>query len=363
MANEIVILGEVTAVQVFGTDAGAEPIIKKIEDEVRTYALDVTTPSGRDEIKSVAHKVARSKTTLDDMGKTLVEEARATVDAVNGERKLVRDRLDALKAEIRPPLTDFENKEKDRVAGHEKALADLKANWVMHPDATSENFCAAVHDVNEFHQGRDWEEFGKAADGVRNEVIATLMESLKGREKYEADQAELARLRAETEAREKKEREDAIAKEAADRAKKQAEEEAERVAKAESERVQAEREALEKEARDRELALEKQAQAEREAREKAEQDAADAKVAEKQAKADAEKAALEATEQEKRRAYDAALREEEEAKLREQNKAHRAKINNDAAAALVAAGLSEDLAKAAVVAIAKREIPHVTISY
>jgi Holliday junction resolvasome RuvABC DNA-binding subunit len=57
------------------------------------------------------------------------------------------------------------------------------------------------------------------------------------------------------------------------------------------------------------------------------------------------------------------IRDEKEASRREANKAHRAKINNTAVAALVGAGLSENAAKAAVTAIAKGDVPNVTISY
>ena len=48
---------------------------------------------------------------------------------------------------------------------------------------------------------------------------------------------------------------------------------------------------------------------------------------------------------------------------REANKAHRASVNREAMAGLVAAGLTEESAKAAVVAIAKGAVSHIKISY
>ncbi|NDF48041.1 MAG: hypothetical protein EB158_07680, partial [Nitrosopumilaceae archaeon] len=66
---------------------------------------------------------------------------------------------------------------------------------------------------------------------------------------------------------------------------------------------------------------------------------------------------------ERDRAEAARLAEAEETRLRESNRAHKAKINGDAVTALVTAGLSEAAARAAIVAIAKGEVPNVRISY
>ena len=53
----------------------------------------------------------------------------------------------------------------------------------------------------------------------------------------------------------------------------------------------------------------------------------------------------------------------DEASRRTADKAHRAKVNNEAMAGLVAAGLDDKAARAAVIAIARGAVPHVTISY
>jgi len=76
--------------------------------------------------------------------------------------------------------------------------------------------------------------------------------------------------------------------------------------------------------------------------------------------ANAEKAAKEKAERE---LQDRNRREKEEADKREANKKHQAKINNEAVAGLVEAGLSKDDAVKAITAIAKRAVQHVVISY
>src|ERR1017187_7928217 len=111
----------------FFKPGGSAEILSQFKAMVRAKAarLDISTETGRTAIASLAYNVARSKTALDDQGDKLIEETRKLVTAVNGERKVMRDDMDAFKIEIRKPLTDWENLEKARVAGHENALKDM----------------------------------------------------------------------------------------------------------------------------------------------------------------------------------------------------------------------------------------------
>ena len=77
-----------------------ETILSAIEKDVRAEAYDIATPDGRERIKSVAYKIARSKTTLDDLGKEHVAEIKKQSAAIDAERRAIRDRLDALKEEF-----------------------------------------------------------------------------------------------------------------------------------------------------------------------------------------------------------------------------------------------------------------------
>ena len=60
---------------------------------------DVTTKKGRDAIASIAHKVARSKTALDNIGKELVAELKDVPKKIDAERKRIADEAAAVKAE------------------------------------------------------------------------------------------------------------------------------------------------------------------------------------------------------------------------------------------------------------------------
>src|ERR1700676_4896268 len=83
---------------------GVEGILSKIETEVRAIDRDISTPDGRENVKSLAYKVARSKTALDEMGKELVSGIKTQAATIDAERRTIRDRLDALKEEVRGPL-------------------------------------------------------------------------------------------------------------------------------------------------------------------------------------------------------------------------------------------------------------------
>jgi len=95
MTNDLIQIQTLKSVDVF--DGGVDDILKKIKEQVRSHVGDMSTKSGRESIASIAHKVARTKTTLDNMGKELMADARKTVDTVNAERKKLRDELDKLK--------------------------------------------------------------------------------------------------------------------------------------------------------------------------------------------------------------------------------------------------------------------------
>lgn len=120
--NDLVIKENVNAVDIF-TAKGLDSILADITKEVRSVVPDITTSKGRKEIASLAHKVARSKTALDGMGKELVREWKDKAKLVDAERKKSRDYLDALKDEVRSPLDAWEKEEADKLAIEEAKIA------------------------------------------------------------------------------------------------------------------------------------------------------------------------------------------------------------------------------------------------
>ena len=105
-----VCIEEKNALSIFN-GSSVDRIVGDIEDEVRGFAFDVSSVKGRKDIASMAHKVSRSKTALDGLGKSLVGDWKAKAKVVDQERKMLRDRLDALRDEVRRPLTEWEEAE------------------------------------------------------------------------------------------------------------------------------------------------------------------------------------------------------------------------------------------------------------
>ena len=127
--TDLVVIEKQNAMAVFTTKEQLDPIIEAIEKEARSLVPDVSTRKGRDAIASMAHKVARSKTYIDNAGKDLVAELKALPKQIDESRRIVRERLDALKDEVRKPLTEWEA-EQERIKA-EEAMNALHAEALL----------------------------------------------------------------------------------------------------------------------------------------------------------------------------------------------------------------------------------------
>lgn len=116
--TDLVVIEKQNAMAIFTTKEQLDPIIEVIEKEARSLVPDVSTRKGRDAIASMAHKVARSKTYIDNAGKDLVAELKALPKQIDESRRIVRERLEALKDEVRRPLTEWEA-EQERIKAEE----------------------------------------------------------------------------------------------------------------------------------------------------------------------------------------------------------------------------------------------------
>lgn len=274
-------------------------ILARIEREALSHAPDLSSAAGRKAIASLAFKVARSKTTLDEIGKDLTEDARRQIDEVNALRRDVRDRLDTLKATVRKPLDDWEAAEAARIADLEDRLRDFTDD-LPGAEADRSEIRHVLGEITAIPVDDTWAEFRERAAAAKANAIHVLTERLAVAERREAERAELERLRAEKEAREAKEREaEQEARRAAEAARIEREkaEAAERAAKAERER--AERESREREERHQREIAAVEARIERERVEAAERERLAAqrereRIAAEQARAEAERRAREA---------------------------------------------------------------------
>lgn len=353
MSNELILPAKENALTVYQTQNGLDPYLEHIRKEIDSFVPDVSTKKGRDAIASIAYKVAKSKTALDDVGKELVAELKELPKKIDAERKRVREILDAWKDEVRKPLTEWEQAEEHRIASHKikiEGISRATHNLDELDSATIKNRIAEIELM--VTDAESFEEFELDAVHTKEGTLNHLRIVLAKRIQQEKEFIELAKLREEAAAREQKEREERIAREAREAAIKAAEEKA-----------KAEREAAER----RELELKLQAEkAERERLESIQREEKVKKEAierEARLKTEAEERQKAAIEAEKKRQADEIAAAEAERLKREQNVAHMKKINNAALEKFVANGLTEDCAKLAISLIAKKLIPNITINY
>ncbi|MFJ5538595.1 hypothetical protein [Vreelandella titanicae] len=345
-----------TALEVFKAEQGLDPYLQTIRQELDSFLAEppsLDTATGRKAYASMAHKIARSKTAIDNIGKELVADLKQLPKTIDAERKRWRDQLDAWRDEARGPLNEWEAAEEARKARHQEGI-ELMQRMPISIDES----CSAVvmrmqiAELEETAVDASWEEYEAEAHRVKAASLATLKANLDRRQNYEAEQAELESLRQEVAAREQREREERIAREASERA----QQEAARAAQAEREAAaRREQEARNEAARkDREY-HEGIAKAKREAEE-----AAQRIQAEHDRKEQARIAEQKRQEQER---ADQQRREQEEVARRQADKEHRGRINRAALQAMIDGGMPEDCAKQAITLIAKGQIPSVSINY
>ena len=363
-ANEIAVVPtKENALQVFQAANGLDPYLAKIREEIDGFIPDITTAKGRQAIASIAHSVARSKTTLDNIGKELVAELKDVPKKIDAERKRMRDLLDSWKDEVRKPLDDWQAAEDARIDKLQKGIDWFNLRATENADLDAAELKASIEKVESIVVGEKWEEFEAEAHRAKAKAIESLGAALAKREAYDSEQAELAKLREEKEARDKKDNEDRIAREAAEKATREAEEKAQRERDAQQQKVRDDQAAADK----RELELKLQAeQAERQAAQaKAEQLAAEKRA--EQDRISAVKRQAEAVEQARLDEYarqeaaaDEIIRQQ---KARQADMAHKSKILGEAKTAIMSMNVSEELAKAIVLKIARGEVPNIVINF
>ncbi|WP_163589513.1 hypothetical protein [Klebsiella pneumoniae] len=317
---DLVVIEKKNAMAVFTNNDQLDPLIEAIEKEARSLVPDVTTKKGRDAIASMAHKVARSKTYIDNAGKDLVAELKALPKQIDESRRVVRERLDALKDEVRRPLTEWEE-EQERIKAEEAMNA-------LHAEALAMN-----------------EEFDRqlAARIESDHEMALLMNDA-----FDREQAE---KKAEAE-RQRIAREEEIKRQAEEKAKREAAEQAQREIDAAAAR---EREAI--------LAKERAEREQREAAERAEREKQAAVEAERRkAQEEADRIRREAEQREQAR-LDEEKRKAEEESRRAADVEHRRGINTAAVQALINQGIPHEWAKACIIAVALGKVPATTIKY
>lgn len=318
---DLVVIEKKNAMAVFTNNDQLDPLIEAIEKEARSLVPDVTTKKGRDAIASMAHKVARSKTYIDNAGKALVAELKALPKQIDESRRVVRERLDALKDEVRRPLTEWEA-EQERIKA-EEAMNALHVEALAMNEEFDRQLAARIESDHEMallmNDAFDREQADKAAEAERQSI---------------AHEEEIKRMAAAAAAREVEQRAQREREEAAHR---------EAVLKAQAEQAE----------RDR-IAAEKKAEADKQAAIEAER---------RKAQEEADRIRREAEQREQARLAEEKRKADEQAR-READVKHRKAVGTEIVKALLAnTSLTRDQAIEVLTAVKDSRIPHTGISY
>lgn len=318
---DLVIIEKKNAMAVFTNNDQLDPLIEAIEKEARSLVPDVTTKKGRDAIASMAHKVARSKTYIDNAGKDLVAELKALPKQIDESRRVVRERLDALKDEVRRPLTEWEA-EQERIKA-EEVMNALHVEALAMNEEFDRQRAARIESDHEMallmNDAFDREQADKAAEAERQRI---------------AHEEEIKRLAAAAAAREVEQRAQREREEAAHR---------EAVLKAQAEQAE----------RDR-IAAEQKAEADKQAAIEAER---------RKAQEEADRIRQEAEQREQARLAEEKRKADEQAR-READVKHRKAVGTEIVKALLAnTSLTRDQAIEVLAAVKDGRIPHTGISY
>lgn len=344
-----------TALEVFTDAAKLDEIIEKVRAQVIGTVYDMSKRKDREACASDAYKVARTKTAAAKIRAKVSADLKELPKKVDAGGRYLNEKLEAIQEQVRAPLTEWDQAEEKRVNEHKAGIERLRhaAECGFNKDMfTTEQLREKLQQVNDLPNNHPWEEFFEQAVVARNTAIEQLTKAIAAKEAYEAEQAELVKLRAEAEARRIQDEKERIAREAAEAATKAAEAQAQAERDAAAKREADAREAQEKAERDRLQAIECQKQAEAQA----EQDRLAAIEREKQAVENARLAEINRQEQEKQRIA-------EEAKQRAEDVAHLSNVLGEAKRAFMDHGFPEAIAKDIVKLIAAGKVPNVTISY
>lgn len=223
-----VIVSDKEGLQSFFKDgANLESLYGAIEKKALGLVADVATKEGISQIKSAARQLASVKTKVDDIGKKVVAELKELPKVIDANRKSFREKMEALQDEIRRPVTEIEEREKE--------IDGIKAMHMAVAMSGSAIIRQQLEKVNAIELTEEkWKEsLAKAEKAVAGEVSALNL-MLQEAEKREQEARELEELRKKQEEadriiREQKIKEEAERKAAeAEKARQEAQERAER---------------------------------------------------------------------------------------------------------------------------------------
>lgn len=324
--KDVVLYVAETPANMFTVKTLPDMLFAKIEAELAAFKPDLSTAASRQEIASLAFKIARTKTLVDKAGLELTEGFRKATQGINGQRNVFKTRFEELQDRARKPLDDWEAAEEARNKAADAVMTELRNAAIVDINETAASVRLRIEKIAalELNMQVLGPERAISAPHIKETTIKALKEAYARLVKAEADAARLREL------------------EAAEQARKEAEAAKAREADSAAAAERREREAAEAEAR----RLEELAAAEERGRQEA---AAAAQQREAQR--------LEEERQQRER-------EEREQARRQQDAEHREKIVSEAAVDIAnLTGLSGKKSRELALSIASNGVRHITMEF
>lgn len=202
-----------TAADLFQNNT-SEALIGEIRAEALSLVPDISTDAGRKQIIAQAAKVAKTKVAIEKVGKALVDPMKKAAKVIDQERKLYKDELDALRDEVREPVTNWEREQDAIKQAIKQRIFDLEQAGITTSPNTGE--VLPVESLERKLRFLEMEEVtveNYGDDFNESEVLrAAGINRVKGAIQQRKDADELQALREE---KEKRDREEAAEKEKA----------------------------------------------------------------------------------------------------------------------------------------------------
>lgn len=196
---EVSVLENVTADSLVILDTklkkyGWETTLENIKTKVMAMAgTDVSTEKARKDIISAAFKVSQSKVFLEKMLKKREAELKEAIKPYENGRKNLVTFLDALRDDVRRPVTEWETEDKRRTDILKNSLNAIRDARFVQPAATSSDIAALIEEVKK-SATLNFAEFKEEADQIREQTLGFLTTALSDRKELE----ELRKKAAET---------------------------------------------------------------------------------------------------------------------------------------------------------------------
>ena len=194
--RELAMPSQTALIDIFKQSGGIDKLIEQLEKTVKAEAatLDPTTPKGREAIKSLAHRVSKSKAELERQSLALTEKQRAEIKAVNDGRKVADDRLSKLRDDTRKPVTDWESADELQKQKIKSSIAVFALDHLTALNDPSE-IEAKISEIDEIQIGDDWGDYKEIGEAKRDMAREKYGFDLIAAKRRIGDEAELRQLR------------------------------------------------------------------------------------------------------------------------------------------------------------------------